>query len=197
MANSDAPFGFRPNINLAGGTPNRSGGYNIAYDYATALFSGDLVQSVGDGRSIQKAPDGTAVVRMLGVFAGCNYVDDAGDIKWLPYWPGVALADSAKVVEAFVMDDPAAEFIAQVTTIAAADVGGVFELDQTTNAGSPVTGRSAGYIDLAATTNPQFRITGLAPGIDGISLSEYGAFAKVRCQILVHERASGTLATAI
>lgn len=197
MANTDAPFGLRPNINLAGGTPGRSGGYNIAYDYATALYSGDCVQSVGNGRDIQKAPDGTAVVRMLGIFAGCTYVDDAGDIKWLPYWPGVALADSAKVVEAWVYDDPMTEFIAQITTLAVADVGLVFELDQTTNTGSAVTGRSAGYIDAAATTNPQFRVVGLSPGIDGIQLSEYGAFAKVRCQILVHERASGTLATAI
>lgn len=197
MPNTDAPFGFRPNINLAGGTPARNGGYTVAYDYATALYSGDLVQSTGTGRNVQKAPDGTAVVRTLGVFAGCSYVSDAGDVVFSPYWPGVALADANKVVECWVYDDPATEFIAQVTTVAAADIGQVYEIDQTTNTGNPRTGQAAGYIDQAATTNPQVRVTGLAPGIDGIVESEYGAFAKVRCTLLVHERAAGAIATAI
>ena len=197
MPNVDAPFGFRPNINTAGGTPARMQGYNIAFDYATALYSGDLVQSVGNGREIQKAPDGTAVVRILGVFAGCQYVNDAGDVVWSQFWPGTALADSNKVVEAFVYDDPQLEFVAQITTVAAADVGAVYEIDQTTNTGNPVTGRSAAYIDQAAVTNPQVRVNGLFEGIGGIFPSEYGAFAKVRCTILVHERATGGIATAI
>lgn len=197
MPNTDAPFGFRPNINNAGGTPARMSGYNVAYNYATALYSGDLVQSVGNGREVALAPDGTAVVRVLGVFAGCQYVSDAGDVVWSQYWPGIALADSAKVVECYVYDDPQLEFVAQVSTAAAADIGAVYEIDQTTTGGNPVTGRSGAYIDQAATTNPQVRINGLFEGIGGIVPSEYGAFAKVRCTILVHERAAGGIATAI
>lgn len=194
MPNADAPFGFRPNVNLAGGTPQRTGGYKIAFDYATALYSGDLVRSVGNDRQIEAVPNGTAA-RVLGVFAGCNYVDDSGDVKWLPYWPGVALADSAKIVEAYVYDDPALEFIAQITTLAAANVGEVYEINRGT--GSAVTGRSGAFIDQAATTAPQVRVTGLAEAIGGIFPSEFGAFAKVRCTIVSHERATPGIATAI
>lgn len=197
MANANAPFGFRPNIHSAGGTPARMSEYTVAYNYATALYSGDLVQSAGSGRDVQKAPDGTAVVRVLGVFAGCQYVNDEGDIKWSQYWPGVALADATKVVKAFVYDDPQLELVAQISTLAVADVGLVFEIDQTTNPGSAATGRSAAFIDAAATANPQVRIVGLAEGIGGIFPSEYGAFAKVRCTLVSHERATPGLATAI
>ncbi len=197
MANVDAPYGFRPNVSTAGGTPARLQEYNIAYDYAVALFSGDLVQSTGTGRNIQKAPDGSAVVRLLGVFAGCQYVNDSGDVIWLQYWPGVALADSNAVVKAYVYDDPQLEFNAQITTVAAADIGQVYEIDQTTNSGNTFNGQSAAFIDQAATTNPQVRVTGLFEGINGINPSEFGAFAKVRCTALVHERATGGIATAI
>lgn len=197
MANTDAPFGFRPNLNQAGGTPGRLGGYNIANNYAVALYSGDLVRSVGNGRDIEKVPDGV-LARVLGVFAGCQYVDDSGDQKFLPYWPGVALADAGKVVECLVYDDPSLEFIAQINgAFVEASVGQVYEVDQTTNPGNPTTGRSAAFIDFAATAAPQVRVTGLSPGIDGISLSEYATFAKVRCTILSHERATPGLATAI
>ncbi len=194
MANTNAPFGFRPNVHMAGGTPSRTQGYNIAFDYAVALFSGDLVRSTGSGREVEIVPDGTAA-RVLGVFAGCQYVNDDGDIIWSQRWPGVALADSAKIVEAWIYDDPGLEMIAQVTTIAAADIGLVFEWDNGT--GSALTGRSGGFIDQAQTGVPQVRVTGLSPGIDGIVLSEFGAFAKVRCMFLSHERATVGTATAI
>lgn len=190
MANTDAAFGFRPNIHQAGGCPSRLGEYNIAYDYATAIFSGDLVRLVGSGRNIELVPDGTTA-RALGVFAGCQYVNDDGDVKWSQYWPGVALSDSDAVVTCWVYDDPGMEFIAQITTVAAADIGQAYEWQN--GSGSTSTGRSAGYIDQAETGAPQIRVEGLAPGVDGISLSEYGANAKVRCRILTHDKQPGSL----
>jgi len=196
MPNVDAPFGFRPNINTAGGTPARMQGYEVAYDYATGLFSGDLVRSTGTGRNVEKVPDGT-LARVLGVFAGCEYVNDSGDQVFSQYWPGIALADANKIVKCWVYDDPQLEFVAQITTLAAANVGEVYEIDATTNSGNPVTGRSAAFIDQAATTAPQVRVTGLFEGIGGINPSEYGAFAKVRCTIVSHEKATPGIATAI
>ncbi len=194
MANTDAPFGFRPNTNLVGGTPARMSGYNIAPGLASAIFSGDLVRSTGSGRDITPAIADTTT-RLLGVFAGCQYVNDSGDVIWSPFWPGVALADLTKVVECWVYDDPGLEFIAQVTTIAAVDVGLVYDFVATV--GDPVTGRSKHEINESDTTNPKIRVTGLAPGIDGIVLSEYGANAKVRCTIIDHERAAPGSAVAV
>lgn len=193
MANVDAPFGFRPNSHQAGGTPGRTAGYNVAYNYATALFSGDLVRSVGSGRDIEVVPDGTAD-RILGVFAGCQYVNDTGDIVWAQYWPGVALADSAKIVEAWVYDDPGMELIAQIEKAAfvAADVGQAYQI--ITGTGNALTGRSGAIIDGDTVTTPQIRVEGLAEGVNGINPSEYGAFAKVRCRFVNHEKDGGSLA---
>lgn len=197
MPNADAAFGFAPNVHVAGGTPARMNGYTIAADYATALYSGDVVRSAGNGRDIEIVPDG-AGDRVLGVFAGCQYVDDAGDVKWLPYWPGIALADTNKVVECWVYDDPALEIIAQISTIDEASIGLLYGIDQTTNGGSAATGRSGAYVNQADTTNTKVRVIGLAENIGGIFPSEYGAFAKVRCQFVEHERNPvQALATAI
>lgn len=190
MANTDAPFGFSPNIHQAGGCPARLGEYRIAYDYATALYSGDLVRLAGSDRNIEIVPNGTTA-RALGVFHGCHYVNDDGDVVWSQRWPGNALADSSKVVTCWVYDDPGLELIAQITTVAADDIGQAYEWNNGT--GSNSTGRSGGYIDQAETGTPQLRIEGLAPGVDGISLSEYGADAKVRCRILTHDKAYGSL----
>jgi hypothetical protein len=192
MSNSNAPFGLRPILHAAGGTPARQNAYRILYSYATAIYAGDLVRSVAAAavdREIELVPDGTAA-RVLGVFAGCRFVDNSDTQLWLPYWPGVALADSTKVVEAYVYDDPLVEYVAQMTTFAYTDIGAAFEWNNGT--GVARTGRSGGYIDKAATTTPQIRVEGLWQGPDGINLSEIGAYAKVRCRILTQEKA-GTL----
>lgn len=194
MPNTDAPFGFAPNISLAGGTPSRTSGYRVAADYATAIFSGDLVRSVGTDRNVEVVAAGGSS-RVLGVFAGCQYVNDTGDVVWAQYWPGVALADTTKIVECYVYDDPALELTAQITTAAAADVGGVFDIVD--NGGNPVTGRSGQEVNEALVTNPKVRVNGLAENIGGIFPSEYGAFAKVRLQYIEPERATLGTVTAV
>lgn len=190
MANSNVPQGFSPLNSVAGGVPARQSAYNIAYNYATAMYSGDLVRSTGVGREIEIVPNGTTA-RVLGVFAGCQYVNDTGDLIFSPYWPGVALADSTKVVECYVIDDPYIEFHAQITTLAATNVGQAYEWNKGT--GNARTGRSGGYIDQAQTGAPQVKVEGLVPGPDGIVLSEYGAYAKVRCRLFTHEKMAGSL----
>jgi hypothetical protein len=191
MPNVDAPFGFNPNLHQAGGCPNRLAGYEIEDGEATAIFSGDLVEmdTTAGGRFIQKAADGTTA-RILGVFGGCNYTDDQGEPRWSQYWPAAQALLTGSVAEANIYDDPGMELIAQITTVAAVNVGQAYEIDQTTNPGSTSTGRSAAYIDQAATTNPNVRVEGLAPQINGIFPSEYGAFAKVSCRILEHVKSA-------
>ena len=193
MANVDAPFGFRPNVHQVGGCPNRLSAYEIADGYTTSIFSGDLVRSdaTNGGRLIELAPDGTAA-RILGVFAGCQYVDAQGDVKFSQYWPASTALATGTVATAYVYDDPGLELVAQITTVAATDVGAAFEWQNGT--GNAANGRSCGFIDQAQTGTPQIRIEGLFEGIDGIQLSEYGAFAQVRCRILTHEKAASLTA---
>lgn len=190
MPNSNVPSGLKPYHSVAGGVTARVSAYNIAYNYATALFSGDLVRSTGVGREIELTPDGTTA-RALGVFAGCKYVDNFGNLVFSPYWPGTALTDTAAVVECYVYDDPFMEFIAQITTLAATNVGQAYEWQNGT--GNTRTGRSGGYIDQAQTGAPQLKVEGLSEGPDGMTMSELGAYAKVRCRIFTHEKFAGSL----
>jgi hypothetical protein len=166
-------------------------GYEIEDGETDGLFSGDLVRSdvTAGGRNIELASDGTTA-RILGVFAGCNYTADTGDVRWSQFWPAAQALATGTVAEAHVYDDPGVELIAQITTVAAGDIGQAYEIDQTTNAGSTITGRSAAFIDQAVQTASQIRVEGLAPQISGIFPSEYGAFAKVRCRIQEHEKAA-------
>lgn len=186
MANLNAPFGFRPNVHQLGGCPNRLSAYEIASAYATAIYTGDLVRSdlTAGGRVIELAS--LAEARVLGVFAGCQYVTDEGEVKWSRYWPASQALLTGTVCTAYVYDDPGLELVAQITTVAAGDIGASFEWNNGT--GSALTGTSGGYIDQAVTTTPHVRLEGLYEGIDGIDLSEYGAFAKVRCRLSAPEK---------
>lgn len=193
MANTNAPFGFLPNNHQAGGTPQRLNAYEIADGYTSSIYSGDLVRSdaTAGGRTIELAAADTTT-RLLGVFTGCSYTALNGDVVFSQYWPASTALKTGTVAEALVMDDPNVELIAEITTLAAGDVGAAFDFNVGT--GSAVTGRSGAYIDEGDVTNPKLRVEGLAPQINGIFPSEIGAFAKVRCRILDHEKAAALTA---
>lgn len=190
MANTNAPFGFRPNNHTSGGIPARTNAYVIADQYNTDIFFGDLVRSdtTTGGLTIERAA-ADATDTILGVFQGCQYVAANGDVVWTNRW--TANTDATGTITAFVMDDPNVELVAQITTVAATDVYAGFDFNVGT--GNASTGVSGAYIDEADTINPKLRVEGLSEKIDGLTASEYGAFAKVRCRILNHEKAPGIM----
>lgn len=159
MANVDRPNGFTPAGHKGGGTI-RAAEFEIAYNYATALYSGDAV-ILSSGKVNVAADDSAAI---LGVFAGCQYANDAGEIIFSPYWPGVALADSAKVVKAFVYVDPDILYEVQTdtgTTSSIANVGVSYDIEKD-HSGSATTGRSGMELDLSDTGTGQFTVYGLS-----------------------------------
>lgn len=172
MANSDRPNGFSVAGHKSGNTP-QTNEFQIAYNYATALYSGDAV-ILSSGYVNKAAQDSAAI---LGVFAGCQYVNDAGEIKFSPYWPGVALSDSTKVVKALVYTDPGILYEVQTDTGTASTIANIgvsydIELD---HAGSAVTGRSGMEIDLSDTGTGQFTVFGLVDRPD----NAFGTNSKV------------------
>ena len=76
MANSNVKFGLKP-INAMGGTnPGSTNMYFIASD-ASAIFQGSPVQAELSGGTIQVLGNATGDTKqILGVFAGCEYVDN-------------------------------------------------------------------------------------------------------------------------
>jgi hypothetical protein len=159
MANTSAPFGLAQ-IGTASGPPNfaESGNtpYRIASGYATAIFFGDLCKMnvsgptgyveqwvEGDGATATKIP--------VGVFLGCKYYSTSRKATvWNNYWPG---SDATGDVEAFICDDPNAQFKVQANAgpITQATIGQTADL--VVNAGNTTTGISGMALDTPTTTS--------------------------------------------
>lgn len=175
MANADQPRGFVPVGHKGGGVVRFSPGYKIAYNYATALFNGDAV-ILSSGKVAKCADDSAAI---LGVFAGCQYKNDAGEVVFSRFWPGVALTDTAAVVEAFVYTDPGIVYEVQTDTgtayVDATHIGNSYDIELD-HSGSTITGQSGMEIDLGDTGTGQWTILGLVDRVDNAA----GVNAKVR-----------------
>ena len=172
MANVDRPNGFVP-VQHKGGGEIRAREFRVAYNYATALFSGDAV--ILSSGYVEKAADNSSTI--LGVVAGFQYQNDAGEVVFSKYWPGVALSSSTAVVKAMVYVDPDIIYEVQTdtgtgSTIANIGVSYDIELD---HAGSTLTGQSGMEIDLGDTGTGQWTVVGLVDRPD----NAYGVNSKV------------------
>lgn len=176
MANADAPQGFVPLRHLSGGSMSRNEAYTIASAYNTDIFTGDPVKLVAAG-SIEQAAAGN---RILGVFAGCEYTDAAGNVVFSKYWPADTVATNIK---AYVYDDPNIVFeIQSAGTPAATNVGNL--ADHEVGTGSTSTGRSGAELSGTMGTGAAgFRILGIVERPD----NSYAANANVEVMIYEHE----------
>lgn len=185
MANVDRAFGLRPVYHTAGGVIRRSE-YFIADDYATAIFTGDPVLTSGSGKEINI---GTAGGNIVGVFDGCQYVNDQGEVIYSRYWPAAQSILTGTTAVAYVYDDPAIMFAVQVATdgtgITAAMIGQLADLASGT--GDTSTGISGWELTAPAGAEAQVRIMELnkTPG------NAYGEHAVVNVLIGEHELRNG------
>lgn len=182
MANTNAPFGFRPVKVLGGGCPKPSGGYSIASGYAANIFSGMPVERSGTGTNIVQAAAGN--VDNIGIFYGCNYIDANGKVQYSQYWPTGTVATE---IEAFVYDDPAIIFEVQCDTLAAADISLLADWNGVT--GSTTSGRSTAVLaaSTGATTGKGMHIMRLVTRPD----NALGAYAVAEVKFAEHSFGTG------
>ena len=174
--NADQPKGFVPAGHKGGGSI-RAATYNIAYDYGTAIYTGDAV-ILSSGKVAVAAQDSAAI---LGVFDGCQYKNNAGEVVFSRYWPGTALSDSGAVVTAYVYVDPNILFEVQTDTgtayVDATHIGTSVDVELD-HAGSATTGQSGMEIDVGDTGTGQFTIYQL--------VDRPGNAAGINAKVLVH-----------
>jgi hypothetical protein len=162
MANINVAFGLKP-VGKHGSSPATQGTsqYFIASD-ASAIFQGSPVRAELTGGTIQIATATCDTVQLLGVFAGCEYVDaTTGKLKFSNTWPGSGSANTNFDIKGFVYDDPSQRFIIASDgtntdrATAKADIFGVFPLASGTS-GNTTTGISTAVIDISekADTDP-------------------------------------------
>jgi len=155
MANSNVSFGLKP-INAMGGTnPGSTNMYFIASN-ASAIFQGSPVQAELSGGTIQVLGNATGDTKqILGVFAGCEYVDNTTKkLTFSNTWPGSGSADTNHDIKGFVYDNPMQRYIIcsdgtnTDRATAKADVFKTAEIENATS-GSTTTGISTAQIDIS------------------------------------------------
>jgi hypothetical protein len=178
MANTDAPFGFRPSGKVGGNPDNGAlSEYAIKSDYATAMFQGDLVKFATGHINV-----GAAGNTGLMVFNGLKY-DDSSTNKptFKNFFDGTALGVQGEV---FVYDDPYQVYEAQSDSAEASTQAhvGTFADHIKTHGGDTTTGISGDEIDLpssASATLTGVKILGHAKTPD----NAIGTNAVLRCFI--------------
>ena len=112
MANINVAFGFKPD-GKHGSSPATQGTsqYFIASD-ASAIFQGSPVKAELTGGTIQIGSASGNGDQLVGVFAGCEYVDaTTGKLRFNNTWPGSGSANTDFDIKGFVYDDPSQRFI--------------------------------------------------------------------------------------
>ena len=165
MSSISAPFGFRASYHNSG--QMRPKAYAIASTYAANIFSGDPVKLTDNGVIQLGTSDGTRTgttdgISLLGIFAGCQYLDASGKPTISPFWPSGATGTE---IVAWVYDDPETLFDVQYnnpsagTTVQTA-VGEECDWTVASPGGSTQTGLSNTLLTAIQATSGQFQITG-------------------------------------
>ena len=112
MANANVAFGFKP-VGMHGSSPATQGTsqYFIASD-ASAIFQGSPVKAELTGGTIQIGSASGNGDQLVGIFAGCEYVDaSTGKLRFNNTWPGSGSANTNFDIKGFVYVNPAQRFI--------------------------------------------------------------------------------------
>jgi hypothetical protein len=184
MANVSGPFGFRQ-FTGTGSAPTYEqvtfGNGGIDFN-AVAIFYGDPVQRAGAGDgTIVPSTTGTAVAT-CGVFQGCKYLSTANKkTTWSNYWPGSDVASTAQsTIEAYVINDPAAQFVVQSDATGATQAQMGSNVNHTVSGGNTANGLSGAFITpgttAAVTATLPWRMVRLLLDPPGSNGTQAGAF---------------------
>ena len=206
MANTNVKFGLKP-IGIIGGGPSVTSQYFIKSD-ASAIFQGSPVEVelTGGTAAIITSADGDGK-QLLGVFAGCEYVDaTTGKLTFKNQWGGDGTADTNHDIKCFVYDNPMTKFIIAsdgTNTDRATAKADIFKTAQlaTATAGNSTTGLSSALIDISTAeasdpSNP-LMIIGLHDDVTNADHSAAGISYVVKLNNHVYASSSGDADAAI
>ena len=199
MSSTSAPFGFRASYHNSG--QMRPKAYVVASGYAANIFSGDPVKLTNDGVIELGTSDGTRSgttdgVTLLGIFAGCQYLDATGKPTISPFWPA---STTGTQIVAWVYDDPETLYDVQYanpgtpgTDSVQSAVGEECDWRVASPGGSTQTGLSNTYLSVIQSTSGQFQITGFANNIND-SLTDAYVVATVRLNEAAYKAAVNSI----
>lgn len=183
MPNTFQPFGFAQRAGNGSAPTYEQVTSTIDYNTANVFFCDPVFRLTADGTlaGITTGP-GPGTTAIAGVFIGCKYPSVAQKrTVWSNYWPGSDVA-STNSVEAYIINDPNAQFVAQVGTststgIVAANIG--LNVQFAYGTGNTANGISGAYIDIsvtpAVTATLPFRVVSLVTNPPGSPGTQTGA----------------------
>lgn len=174
MSLVSAPFGFKLDTHYSG--QSRANAYTIASAYGSQISYGDPVMLNTNGTITLPTATSDPI---LGIFAGCEYIDASGKPNVSKFWPASQTVLAGTTPIAYVYDDPMNVYEVQHTANASGDVQAAVG-DQTNvypvTAGSAITGQSNAGLALAlvgAATQGQVRVMGFVDGIYDANTNPY------------------------
>ena len=192
MSSVSAPFGFRASYHNSGQIIAKA--YTIVSGYNQNVFQGDPVKLVNTGSITLGSSDGTRSgttngIALLGIFAGCQYIDALGVPTVSPYWPA---GITATEITAWVFDDPEILFAVQYDnpssgTTVQTDVGKECDWTVASPGGSTRTGLSDTKLSATVGTSGQFQITGFEGTTGGPDSTLTDAFVVATVRINEHQ----------
>lgn len=174
MANTNAPYGFRQYQGTGSAPTYEQVAMTIAAADTTKVFFGDPVVPLNTGYIAQASSNS---VQIAGIFVGCKYLSVSQKrTVWSNYWPG---ADNNGDVEAYVVNDPNAKFVAQTDATGAAFGDVNANVGFAIGTGNTATGISGAYVDISTkntTSTLPFRIVSLVQDPPGSAGTASGAY---------------------
>ena len=167
MPTENAPFGFMP-------IRTRSGAKQPQYEiregaipsgYGTAMYTNQMIKLVTGG-TIQPAAAGD---RVLGTFAGCEFVDSDGRVRVSSYWPASQTILTGTSVTVYYYSAQETVYRVQADgTLAITSVGDKADLSNATDANTTagLSQQTLSTTLAGAAGNAQFRILKLGEDVD-------------------------------
>jgi hypothetical protein len=178
MANTAAYNGFQQYSGTGSAPTYEQVAVLIASSSTTAIYNGDPVEPDANGFIVRGTTSSSSGnTQIAGIFIGCKYLSVSQKrIVWSNYWPG---ADNNGNVEAYIINDPNAKFVAQFGNVSVAQSyvnSGVGFNIGTGNANNGLSG--AFLATLATDSSMPFKVVSLVTEPPGANGTESGAYQK-------------------
>jgi hypothetical protein len=178
MANTAAYNGFQQYSGTGSAPTYEQVAVLISSSSTTAIYNGDPVEPDANGFIVRGTTSSSSGnTQIAGIFIGCKYLSVSQKrTVWSNYWPG---SDNSGNVEAYIINDPNAKFVAQFGNVSVAQSyvnSGVGFNIGTGNANSGISG--AYLATLATDSSMPFKVVALVTDPPGANGTESGAYQK-------------------
>ena len=178
MANTAAYNGFQQYSGTGSAPTYEQVAVLISSSSTAAIYNGDPVNPDANGfivRGVTSSSSGNT--QIAGVFIGCKYLSVSQKrTVWSNYWPG---SDNSGNVEAYIINDPNAKFVAQFGNVSVAQTYVNSGVGFNIGTGNANNGISGAFLETLATDSTMpFKVVALVTDPPGANGTEAGAYQK-------------------